>query len=66
MRRGTHDHALKSRHSLEVMRYDHACRTNALKEILYIAENDSRIDGLGNQMWLKDWLAEHPADKELL
>ena len=53
-------------HIVEVMRYDNKCRKNALQEILYIAENDSSVDGLGNRMWLKSWLAEHLADKELL
>lgn len=53
-------------HILEVMNYNDELRKNALKEIAFTAENDTGIDGIGNKMWLKSWLSEHPSDIELL
>ena len=53
-------------HILEVMNYDNMCREKALKFISHIADTDDGISGLGNKMWLKGWLKEHPSDRELL
>ena len=53
-------------HILEVMNYDNMCREKALKFIAHIADTDDGIGGLGNKMWLKGWLKEHPSDRELL
>lgn len=53
-------------HVLEVMSCSSDCRRNALQEIIIAADEDSSIDGLGNRMWLENWLFEHPADKNLL
>ena len=53
-------------HILEVMNYDDRCRKDALKEISYISTHNKSINGLGNKMWLKQWLQEHPTDKSLL
>ena len=38
----------------------------ALQEIRYHAMTDKSVNGLGNKMWLKGWLKEHPSDRELL
>ena len=50
---------------LEVMRYADKSRANALREITVATQDDS-VDGLGNKMWLAEWLAEHPEDKCLV
>ena len=55
-----------SHHILEVMNYDNMCREKALKFISHIADTDDGISGLGNKMWLKGWLKEHPSDRKLL
>ena len=53
-------------HILETMNYDNMCRGKALKIISCIADKNDGIEGLGNKMWLKKWLQEHPLDRELL
>ena len=53
-------------HILEVMNYDQISRKTALQEIRYHAMTDKGVNGLGNKMWLKGWLKEHPSDRELL
>ena len=52
-------------HILEVMNYDNVCRGKALKIISCVAKNDG-VEGLGNKMWLENWLQAHPLDRELL
>ena len=52
-------------HALEVMSYDHADRKKALRVIEDIAENSpDSVQRLGNEMWLKQYYEEHPADIE--
>ena len=53
-------------HILELMNYENEYRKKALSVIVDVAEHSDGIEGLGNQMWLKMWLDEHPEDKELL
>ena len=53
-------------HILEVMNYDNTCRGKALKIIACVADKNDGTHGLGNKMWLKKWLQEHPSDGELL
>ena len=53
-------------HILEVMNYDNICRGKALKQISYVADKNDGITGLGDKMWLEQWLKEHPSDRELL
>ena len=53
-------------HILEVMNYDNTYRGKALKIIAYVADKNDGPDGLGNKMWLKKWLQDHPLDRELL
>ena len=53
-------------HILEVMNYENKCRKAAFEEIVRIAKGGSRVEALGNAMWLKQWLDKHPEDRELL
>ena len=52
---------------LEVRRYDRKelKQKNSDEEIVRIAKG-SGVDALGNAMWLKRWLDNHPEDRELL
>ena len=52
-------------HILEVMNYENEYRKAAFEEIVRIAKG-SGVDALGNAMWLKRWLDNHPEDRELL
>ena len=53
-------------HILEVMDYHGETRKYALKENSLVASCDESINGLGNRMWLEQWLTAHPEDQSLL
>lgn len=53
-------------HMLEVMHYEGEQRAAALREIRCVAEQDASAQGLGNRMWLREWLKAHPEDERLI
>lgn len=53
-------------HLLEVMNYHNEHRATALKIIAHVARTGNGPEGIGNQIWLKDWLSTHPEDECLL
>lgn len=56
---------LVAHHIIEVMQYPDNIKSKALSIIKEKSKEDS-TEGLGNKMWLKDYLHAHPKDKKLI
>ena len=51
---------------LEIMNYEEEQNIEALKHIIYIAENGEGTNQLGHEIWLKNWYETHPEHLNLI
>lgn len=56
---------LVAHHMIEVMEYEDVQKSKALN-IIYTRSKEDSVEGLGNRMWLKNYLKENPNDEKLI